>query len=368
MTLDEGRISSIEHHAVESDETPPRLALPPFADLHVHADRAFAPGTRPPRSLTDAVDLAREVKRRSSEEDVRLRATRLLGRALEHGTLRVRTHVDVDESIGERGLRGVLAARAAFSGKVDVEIVAFATTFTDPTTSEGEARMRAAVDAGADLLGAVPALHDDPIASLDRVLALAAELELPADLHVDETTSPDTFVLEALADLTCAHGLEGRVSASHACALASVDQATASRTIAKLAAARITVIALPALNLYLQGRGGRTPRVRGLTLVRELRAAGVNVRFGSDNVRDVFYPFGDLDPLESAWLAAIAAHLDDEDVLLAGICDGTTRLQVGTPAHFVLLDATSLTEAIARRPGSRTVVREGRIVAGPATA
>lgn len=365
LTLAGGRISSVERHAVEPDGAPPRLALPAFADLHVHADRAFSPGSRPPRSLVDAVDLARQVKRRSSEEDVRLRATHVLGRALEHGTLRVRTHVDVDEFIGQRGLQGILAARAAFAGKVDVEIVAFATTFTDPSTAEGEVRMRAAVDAGADMLGAVPALHEDPIASLDRVLALAAELELPADLHVDETSSPDTFVLEALADRTRAYGLEGRVSASHACALASVDEATASRTIEKLAAARITVIALPALNLYLQGRGGRTPRVRGLTLVRELVAGGVDVRFGSDNVRDVFYPFGDLDPLEAAWLAAIAAHVDDEDVLLAGICDGTKRLQVGAPAHLVLVDATSLTDAIARRPAGRTVLRAGEIVSGP---
>src|SRR5439155_25887590 len=134
------------------------------------------------------------------------------------------------------------------------------------------------------------------------------------------------------------------------------------------AAAGITVNVQPALNLYLQDRGDGTPRVRGLTLVGELVDAGVEVRFGSDNVGDVFYPYGDADPLESAFLAALTAHIDDEDVLLAGICDGRTRVEAGDPADLVLLDANSVREALARRPAARAVVRAGVVVAGPSAA
>ncbi len=166
-----------------------------------------------------------------------------------------------------------------------------------------------------------------------------------------------------MADETLALGLEGRVSASHCCSLASVSDAAARRTIEKVAAAGITVIAQPALNLYLQDRGDRTPRARGVTLVRELLDAGVEVRFGSDNVCDVFYPYGDADPLESAFLAALTAHVDDEDILLAGICGGRTRIEAGDPADLVLLDAGSVREAVARRPGARTVLRAGQELA-----
>ena len=360
LDLVDGRIAALQSSTVAGA----RLALPAFADFHVHADRAYALGPRPPRSLEEAADLVLEVKRASTEEAVRGRALRLLERALSHGSLRVRTHVDVDELIGERGLRGVLAARAELAGRIDVEIVAFATKLCDPTTEAGRRRLAAAIDAGADLIGAVPAFHRDPEASIAAVLELASSLGVPADLHVDETTDSSALRLERVADETLARGLEGRVAASHCCALASASAESARRTIEKVAAAGITVIVQPAVNLYLQDRGAPTPRLRGVTLVRELHAAGVPVRFGSDNVGDVFYPYGDADPLEAAFLADVTAHVDDEDVLLAGICNGRTRVDAGDPADLVLIDVGSVREALARRPERRTVLRAGEIVSG----
>jgi cytosine deaminase len=360
LELGGGRVVAIR----PSDAPSGRIALPAFADLHVHADRAFARGARPPRSLADAIALVTEVKRAATEELVYERATRLFERALAHGSLRVRSHVDVDELVEERALRGALAARADIAGRLDVEIVAFATAVTDPTTHEGERRLTRALELGADLLGSVPAFHPAPEASLERTLDLARDHAVGVDFHLDETVDASGFQLEQLADATIARGLEGRVTASHSCALASVDAETATRTIGKVAAAGITVIALPALNLYLEDRGAGTPRLRGVTLVRELVDAGVPVRFGSDNVGDVFYPYGDADPLEAAWLAALGAHVDDEDVLLAGICGGRARVEEGDPADLVLVDAGSVREALARRPPGRTVIRAGDAIAG----
>jgi cytosine deaminase len=360
LELTAGRVAAIR----PSDAPSGRLALPAFADLHLHADRAFARGSRPPRSLADAIALVSEIKRSASEELVHERARRLFDRVLSHGSLRVRTHVDVDELVEERALRGVLAARADFEEQLEIEIVAFATVLTDPASPEGEQRITRALELGADLLGSVPAFYAAPGTSLERTLDLARDHAVRVDLHLDETTDPASFQLEQLADATIARGLEGRVTASHCCALACVDAETAKRTIAKVAAAGITVVALPALNLYLEDRGAGTPRLRGITLVQELVEAGVPVRFGSDNVGDVFYPYGDADPLEAAWLAALGAHVDDHEVLLAGVCGGRSCLEEGDPADLVLLDAGSVQEALARRPHGRTVVRAGETVAG----
>ena len=44
--------------------------------------------------------------------------------------------------------------------------------------------------------------------------------------------------------------------------------------------------------------GKRTPRWRGVTLAHEIRAAAVPFAIASDNTRDQFYAYGDLDMLE----------------------------------------------------------------------
>jgi cytosine deaminase len=116
----------------------------------------------------------------------------------------------------------------------------------------------------------------------------------------------------------------------------------------------------PALNLYLQDRGAGTPRRRGLAPVVEAVRAGVEVRFGSDNVRDWFYPFGDADPLDECRIAVLGTHLEDPDRLVAAMCGGRSALRIGDHADIVLVGADSLTDALARRPSGRVLLRSGR--------
>lgn len=367
LALEAGRIAAATP-ASGPERTPAGglLVLPAFAEPHLHADRAYLGGQRRPASLDDAIALVLQARARATREDVAERAGRLLARCGAHGATRARTHVDVDAVVGLRALQAVCDVREALRDRLDVEIVAFATAAGDPATEEGLARLDAALGAGADLLGGVASLFADPQRSLPALLGLAAQRGVPVDVHVDETVATDGVQLERVAELAGDLGLHGRVTVSHCSALASLDSVAAERVIRALAAARVTVVTLPALNLYLQDRApGRTPRLRGVTLVSELLAAGVPVRFGTDNVRDAFYPYGDGDPLEAAFLAAVGAHVDDEAALLAGICGGRTGVETGDAADLVLVPADSLTDALARRPAGRTVLRAGRVVATP---
>jgi cytosine deaminase len=148
--------------------------------------------------------------------------------------------------------------------------------------------------------------------------------------------------------------------------LAALNPKIAGELIKKLARAEVTVVALPETNLFLQERGESSPLQRGVTLIRELNAAGVKVRLGTDNVRDWFFPFGDADMLDTGLFAAVAAHLDDESDLIAAMCDGRSTIAEGDPADLVLLKASSFDDVLARRPAERTVFKAGRQVAGPA--
>src|SRR5262249_61906742 len=107
-----------------------------------------------------------------------------------------------------------------------------------------------------------------------------------------------------LAGALIARGLHARLTPSHVCALAALDAAAAGKLIDKFERAGVTVVALPTANLFLQDRGAASPLRRGVTRVRELMAAGVPVRCGTDNVRDWFFPFGERDMLEAALFAA----------------------------------------------------------------
>jgi cytosine deaminase len=169
-------------------------------------------------------------------------------------------------------------------------------------------------------------------------------------------------------EIIAARGLGRRVTFSHLCALAMLEPKEAGALIDRIAAAGITVIALPETNLFLQDRGEESPIRRGVTLVRELRESGVAVRLGTDNVRDWFFPFGDADMLDTALVAAIAAHLDDQAELIAAICDGQRTIEEGGPADLLLIRATSFDDALARRTADRVVFKAGRQVAGMARA
>jgi cytosine/creatinine deaminase len=338
------------------------LALPAFVNFHAHADRSFAAPAPAPASLTQAVAAARAERATLTVGDIQRRAHRFLSRALAHGTALVRTHTDVDAAIGLRAIEGVLAAAAEIGDAIDVEMVAFANAAADPTRAASRDLLASAVNRGARLVGAVPALCERPLASADSLLGLAADLGVGADLHLDEHLDVGATVLEGVIDAVVRRQLDGRVTFSHCCVLSVMDDATVKRLLERMALARITLSVQPGANLYLQDRGAASPRLRGIPPVLQALRAGVDVRFGTDNVRDRFVPLGDADPLDEGRLGVLAAHLESPSELMGAMCGGRRQLAVGDGADMVLIPAESLDDALARRPTGRILVRGGRVV------
>lgn len=362
ITLNGDRIGAIE--PVATGATPRWLAMPAFVNLHAHANRAFVAPARRPSSLVDAVEAARQERVTASADDVRARAKLLFERSLVHGTARIRTHTDVDSTTGMRAMDGVLAAACEVGDAIDVEIVAFANAAADPTHSTTRDLLTEAVRLGAKFVGAVPALYAHPSQAVDAVLDLAVRLDVAVDFHLDEHLEVGASLLSRVATATLERGLQGRVTVSHACVLSAMDRDAASRTLEQMAGARITLVVLPELNLYLQGRGSGSPRERGIAPVLEALRAGVPVRFGTDNVRDWFFPFGDADLLETGYIAALGSHIDAPEEFTAALCGGRQRVCVGAMSDLVLIPASSFDDALARRPGGRVLIRRGRQIPG----
>src|SRR5262249_27461148 len=161
-------------------------------------------------------------------------------------------------------------------------------------------------------LGEAPNAKSD--AALDKIFEAASANGLDLDFHVDESDSRDARSLGQIADAAMRHKFKGKIVAGHCCSLSLLDDNMRATIIAKVAEAGVKVVSLPMCNMYLQDRtAGRTPRWRGVAPLHELDAAGVTVMVASDNTRDPFYAYGDLDMLEVHREATRILHFDHSD-------------------------------------------------------
>jgi cytosine deaminase len=353
-----------------------RLAVPGFVDAHVHLDKAYLLDRAPSQegTLAEALRVTAAAKRSFTVQDVRARARRLLDRAVALGTTAMRGHVEVDPIVGLRGVEAILPLRAEYADRLDLELCAFAQEgiLQAPGT---EALLRAALRAGANLVGGCPYNDTDGAAHVDRVFALAREFDCRVDFHADFADEPVNRHVEVIADRTERHGWQGRVAIGHLTELAACDGAEQARIAKRLHDAGIAVIILPATDLYLMGRGDTRNVRRGLAPVKRLHAAGVTVAAATNNVQNAFTPVGNGDPLLLTYLLVLGAHMGadaDMAVALDMVTVAPARIlgrrdhgvAVGCRADLVVLDASSLAEAVGAIPARVLVVKGGRVTSG----
>jgi cytosine deaminase len=244
------------------------------------------------------------------------------------------------------------------------------------------ALMEAALEAGADAIGGMPHWELDEASQREHVrlcFELAERFDRDLDMHVDETDDGGVRTLEMVADEALQRRFLGRVCAGHVCSLSAAPEEYAKRVIDKCARAGISIAANAVTNLVLQGRGDRGLIRRGLTRVGELRAAGVNVLFGQDCVKDGFYPFGRGSMLEVALISAHAAHLTTHEDLafaLRAITEAPAHalrlpdygLRAGARADLQVFSSPSWEEALRLQQAPEKVWFKGRLVAENSTA
>ena len=355
-----------------------KLVLPAFVDGHVHLDKVLIRGELREHdgTLAGAIGAIHERKRLYTAEDVRARAEAVIVESVRLGTTRLRSHVDVDTIGGLTPLEGVMAAAKACADIAEVKTIAFPQEgiLRDPGAY---ALMKAALEMGADVVGGMPHWELDPQSQRDHVrmcFELAERFDRDLDMHVDETDDGSVRTLEMVADEALARGFTGRVTAGHVCSLAAADDDYADRVIEKCLRAQISIASNPVTNLVLQGRADRGLIRRGTTRIGELRAAGVNVLFGQDCVKDGFYPFGRGSMLEVALISAHAAHLttkDDIAYALHAVTEAPARamrlgdygLRAGARADMQLLPVPTWSEALRLQPLPEKVWFRGRLAA-----
>ncbi|WP_394689586.1 cytosine deaminase [Hoeflea sp.] len=378
VTVDTGRIKAITPAvgtapADEAVDCRGGIAFPTFVDCHTHIDKGHIWPRKPnpdgsfPGAL-EAVGADRQT--RWSADDVEARMEFSLACAYSHGTKALRTHLDSLPPQEDISWPVFETVRERWKGRIDLQ----AACLFGIDSARDEAwfnRLSDIVARHNGVLGAVTYMVPDLDALLDRMFAKATDLGLDLDFHADETDDTNAVSLDRIAEAALRHGYEGQILVGHCCSLARQADDTVKATLDKVAQANLSVVSLPMCNMYLQDRrhDATTPRWRGVTLLHEMAARGINVCVASDNTRDPFYAYGDLDPLEvyreatrilhfdhpvASWPATIAANparamrLED-----AGL------FKPGAGADLVLFRGRSLTELLSRPQSDRIIIRNG---------
>ena len=388
-TLDDGRVVDVRLRGDVIESVEPALSaqdgetvldldgqllLTAMAEPHAHLDKAFLSEriANPTGDLMGAIIAMAGHRHLITYADTVERAERAVRLMVANGATLIRSHADTTIEIGLMSVQALAEVRSRVADICDLQIVSLVSwPVTGAAGADNRALLRDALDAGADIVGGCPHLDDDPHEANEVLLGIAGDAGRDVDLHTDETLDSNKLSLEDLANRIIATGFPHRVTASH-CVSLGMQPEIRQRHVAELVAeAGISVVALPHTNLFLQGREHQHAMPRALTAVKALTSAGVNLCAGADNLQDPFNPMGRADPLETAALMVMAAHLLPQAAFdtVSGCARGALvgsgrRIAPGQPGELVAIPAATVREAIAFAPGGRTVIHQGRVVSG----
>lgn len=359
ITAMEPSLSVQSHVVIEANQG---ITIPGFVDAHTHLDKSllqpqssYVDGTGPEKGK---LTFAR--KQGFTKEDIKQRASAMIERAIQAGTLVWRTNVDVDPSVGLQGIEALLELKEEYKNNIQLQIVAFAQegVFTDPSM---ESLLRQAIAKGADAVGGHTIIAGEGKPHIDLILALAKEFNIEADFHLDESGNLDHYLLPYVAEQMIALGLQGKVNGIHCCTLGNLDESTLASAIQSILASQLKITVAPT-----------AISTRVLAPAKKLREAGVLMGIGTDNLRDFFNPLGSGDVRDVALLlsyvqrfftseqvADVISMITDQGANLLGVEYG---LRVGGPANVTVLPAKTNEEVLAYRDRPLAIIRQGRLL------
>lgn len=355
------------------------LVIPPFIEPHIHLDTtqtAGEPSWNLSGTLFEGIERWAERKALLTHEDVKQRAIQTLKWQIANGIQFVRTHVDVSDP-NLVALKAMLEVREEMKEWVELQIVAFPQEGILSYPS-GKALLEEALKLGADVIGAIPHFEftrEYGVESLHYVFDLAEKYQVLVDVHCDEIDDEQSRFIETLATLAYERGIGHRVTASHTTAMHSYNGAYASRLFRLLRMADINFVANPLVNIHLQGRFDTYPKRRGITRVKEMLEANINVCFGHDDVFDPWYPMGTANMLQvlhmGLHVCQIMGYEQINDSLKLISCHSARTLnvqdrygiEVGKPANLLILPVENGFDAVRRQVPVRYSIRHGRVIA-----
>lgn len=356
-----------------------KLVLPPFIESHVHLDTCLTAGDpvwNMSGTLFEGIECWSKRKDKLSPKDIRERVHRAVRLYAAHGVQFIRTHVDVtDPSLV--AMETMVELREELRDTMDIQIVAFPQEGI-LSYPNGRQLMVDAVRLGADAVGAIPHFEftrEYSVESLNFALELAAKENKLVDVHCDEIDDEASRGLETVAARALELGLYDKVTASHTTAMHSYNNAYVVRLMRLLKMSRINFVSNPLVNTHLQGRMDAYPKRRGITRVKELCEAGINVSFGHDDIFDPWYPMGTGSLRDVVFMGLHVCQMMGYEEIMGAYKFITANaaktlhlgeeygIAEGRPASFIVLDAEHYYDALNTNASVLASYKKGKKIA-----
>ena len=380
MIVENGKIAQIGKNLPKCEEEIDlngKLVLPPYVDPHLHLDYVYTLSELGQEgagsgTLYEAIELWPKFKETFTVEGVKKLAIKGIRDEVSQGVQHIRTHIDVTDP-KFTALKAMLEMKEDLKHIVDIQIVAFPQQGMY-TYKGGRDLVEEALKMGADVVGGIP--HYEPARefgekSVHDIVELGLKYEKMIDVHCDENDDPQSRFVELLNALVLMEDYGTMTTASHTCSFGSADDSYAFRMMDLFKKSKMNFISCPTENAYLQGRQDTYPKRRGLTRVKEFMQSGINVAFAQDSINDPWYPMGNgnmMNILDNGiHLAQVMSPKEiekDFDLITynGARClnlQDTYGLEVGKAANFIVLNESSVYEAIRKRVEVLASVRNG---------
>jgi len=383
MVVEDGKIIQIGTKLPKCEEEIDlhgKLVLPPYVDPHLHLDYVYTLSELGQEgagsgTLFEAIELWPKFKETLTVESVKRLALKGIKDEVSQGVQHIRTHIDVTDP-NFTALKAMLEMKEELKDIVEIQIVSFPQQGMYMYKG-GVELVEEALKMGADVVGGIP--HYEPARefgekSVHDIVRLGLKYDKMIDVHCDETDDTHSRFVELLNALVLMEDYGSRTTASHTCSFGSADNSYAYRMLDLFKKSKMNFISCPTENAYLQGRQDTYPKRRGLTRVKEFIESGINVAFAQDSINDPWYPMGNgnmMNILDNGiHLAQIMSPEEIETDFDLITYNGARclniqdnyGLEVGKPASFIVLNESTVYEAIRKRVDVLASVRNGNFL------
>lgn len=370
----DGKITAIEKNITEEAsktmDASGNLVTESFVNGHLHLDKVYTLQMAGQEALKEynganmggamtSIERAADFKAAYDESWIIENVRKACNLAVKYGNTHIRAFADVDSKAKLEGVKALLKAREEYKDKVELQVVAFP---QDGVAREPGARelIKEALELGADVVGGIPWIEftkEDEQDHVDSMCAYAKEYNKPISMLLDDVGDAEERTLEMLCKKSIEMGWQGRVTAQHCRAMELYPENYFRKLVTLLKQAGVGIVSDPQT-------GPLAARVK------DLLEAGVPVALGQDDIQDAYYPFGECNMLQVAFLASHLLRMvtfDDMELLYDMITVNAAKvlgiegheLKVGGNADLVVLDQKDVYHAIWYHRAPVYVIKNG---------